>query len=95
MANNDVPLFSLEDENFRNETLTREQINNINTFVFKDLDHENINSNHCIICQENFHQEDKVSALSCRHIFHQECVENWLLNYNSVCPICRREVERD
>jgi hypothetical protein len=60
----------------------------------------------CIICQENFKKDDKVSTLlPCGHTFHYECiknahkpqVENNYTNYKKnddfICNVCRKEIE--
>lgn len=33
-----------------------------------------------------------VAALDCGHIFHKECIKEWI-KIHSVCPICRADVE--
>ncbi|KFD53647.1 hypothetical protein M514_05563 [Trichuris suis] len=44
-------------------------------------------SSSCPICMERCHVND-LSALSCGHTFHRECVRRWLLS-NPYCPTCR------
>lgn len=79
----------LEDEIY-NETLTTEDVDNITYKSFIDIDIEVSNySDTCIICQEYYLPEDTVSILKCNHMFHKRCLDNWLLNYNCVCPFCR------
>ena len=46
--------------------------------------------NNCIICFENFKENEMILKLNCFHIFHKNCIENWLKNY-SICPICKNE----
>ncbi len=43
----------------------------------------------CVICQENFENDDKVRVLQCEHIYHKECIDNWLGNHSYKCPTCR------
>ncbi|CAM8915658.1 unnamed protein product [Rhodiola kirilowii] len=40
----------------------------------------------CIICMNE--DEVGISRMPCTHVFHTECVENWL-RISSSCPICR------
>lgn len=80
------------DEEIRNETMTLEQVNSIPCQRFSELELENKCSESCSICQESYENEDNIIKLECNHIFHKECLENWLLNYNCVCPICRRKI---
>jgi E3 ubiquitin-protein ligase RNF13 len=46
----------------------------------------------CAICLENFTIGDKCRLLPiCKHIFHAQCVDKWLLK-TPICPICRSRV---
>ena len=45
----------------------------------------------CVICITEFQKADTVLSLPCLHIFHKECIVNWL-NKNSSCPLCKYEV---
>ncbi|XP_010251297.1 PREDICTED: E3 ubiquitin-protein ligase RNF13-like [Nelumbo nucifera] len=42
----------------------------------------------CVVCLENFKVGDKCRLLPCKHSFHANCVDSWLLK-TPVCPICR------
>ncbi|KAM7267948.1 hypothetical protein ACFE04_010114 [Oxalis oulophora] len=43
----------------------------------------------CAVCLENFKAGEKCRLLPiCRHSFHSDCIETWLLE-NPICPICR------
>jgi len=41
----------------------------------------------CTICMAQVEHGDKIGALSCNHIFHVECLKQWLKRRN-VCPLC-------
>lgn len=45
----------------------------------------------CPICMVVFENGDDLRVLPCegRHRFHQACVDPWLLELSSSCPICR------
>ncbi|CAN6624134.1 hypothetical protein TRVA0_009S02872 [Trichomonascus vanleenenianus] len=43
----------------------------------------------CPICFEGFKDGDILRVLPCKHKFHAECVDPWLLNSSSLCPLCR------
>ncbi|MBA0557434.1 hypothetical protein Golob_014503 [Gossypium lobatum] len=43
----------------------------------------------CAICLEDFKMGEKCRLLPlCKHSFHAECVDSWLLR-NPICPVCR------
>ncbi|KAL1202445.1 putative E3 ubiquitin-protein ligase HIP1 [Cardamine amara subsp. amara] len=44
----------------------------------------------CIICQENYMNQVKIATLDCMHDYHVECLKKWLVIKN-VCPICKSE----
>ncbi|KAF8313127.1 hypothetical protein DL93DRAFT_2081528 [Clavulina sp. PMI_390] len=47
----------------------------------------------CPICIVDFQNGDDLRVLPCagRHRFHQACVDPWLLELSSSCPICRAD----
>jgi len=46
----------------------------------------------CAICLDDFEPtESQVRELPCRHIFHVDCIDPFLLNNSSLCPICKRK----
>lgn len=44
-------------------------------------------SYNCTICMEEITNSD-IKRLNCNHKFHQNCINEWLLE-NNTCPICR------
>lgn len=46
----------------------------------------------CCICMEEFTANDIVKRLPCSHAFHKKCIEQWLLQHNNNCPICKMAV---
>lgn len=45
----------------------------------------------CVICRLEFDDGETLTALSCKHAYHPECINNWL-QINKVCPVCSTEV---
>ena len=45
----------------------------------------------CIICMEEFQKNEKVKLLPCGHIFHDNCIKQWLLKQKT-CPFCKSEI---
>ncbi|CAD6577148.1 MAG: hypothetical protein TREMPRED_001869 [Tremellales sp. Tagirdzhanova-0007] len=56
----------------------------------------------CAICQENFSlpqigrtillKSDPLRLLDCGHVFHMNCIDQWLLTGSGSCPFCNRPV---
>ena len=45
----------------------------------------------CIICMEEFQKNEKVKLLPCGHIFHDNCIKEWLMKQKT-CPFCKSEI---
>lgn len=46
----------------------------------------------CSICLQQFQRGDCVRILPCGHIFHKVEVDDWLLKWKKICPVCRTDV---
>jgi len=62
--------------------------------VRDDLSPEAMGRGTCPICIVDFEEGDDIRILPCegKHRFHPECVDQWLLELSSSCPICRQGV---
>jgi hypothetical protein len=45
----------------------------------------------CVICRTNYEANEPIKKLECGHLFHSECVANWLVT-TGICPVCRRRI---
>ncbi|KAI0250444.1 hypothetical protein BJV78DRAFT_1283231 [Lactifluus subvellereus] len=45
----------------------------------------------CLICLEDYNPEEDLRLLTCRHVFHKECVDRWLETGRNNCPACRSQ----
>lgn len=45
----------------------------------------------CAICLVDFEPCDCVRSLNCCHVFHRECIDEWLGSRHSQCPLCKRD----
>ncbi|KAJ5143771.1 uncharacterized protein N7515_002558 [Penicillium bovifimosum] len=44
----------------------------------------------CLICLSDYEVADEVRQLGkCKHVFHQECIDQWLTTGRNSCPLCR------
>ncbi|KAJ1968111.1 hypothetical protein H4R35_006516 [Dimargaris xerosporica] len=46
----------------------------------------------CAICLSDFCAGDNVRVLPCHHQYHPLCIDPWLLNVSSLCPLCKANV---
>jgi hypothetical protein len=47
----------------------------------------------CPICQEAFGTDKPIKRTACKHLFHEECLGNWLGRFAKTCPLCRQNLE--
>ncbi|KAJ4800637.1 E3 ubiquitin-protein ligase [Rhynchospora pubera] len=47
----------------------------------------------CCVCLSRLQEGDIIKKLPCRHIFHQDCVDQWLDVCQKTCPLCRVSVD--
>ncbi|XP_038841877.1 RING finger protein 150-like, partial [Salvelinus namaycush] len=45
----------------------------------------------CAVCIEGYKPNDVVRILPCRHLFHKNCVDPWLLDHRT-CPMCKMNI---
>jgi len=63
----------------------------LNRKRFKKSESSNENRETCIICYEDFKNNQNVYSLPCSHIFHVHCLNNEI-KYRQKCPICRNKL---
>ena len=55
-----------------------------NVLAPKDID----KSSSCSICLEEFNSEKEIAFLDCKHVYHMDCIIEWIKKEVS-CPLCR------
>ena len=62
--------------------------------MFQTVLSANTKSEECSICLEYFKKQEAqaVLLLACNHVFHIDCLTNWLKEkgQSSQCPVCRK-----
>jgi len=44
----------------------------------------------CLICLADYETSDEVRRLDkCKHVYHRECIDEWLTTGRNSCPMCR------
>ncbi|XP_006859411.1 PREDICTED: E3 ubiquitin-protein ligase RNF133 [Chrysochloris asiatica] len=60
--------------------------------VLKEGDEEiTPNGESCVVCFELYKPNDTVRVLTCKHFFHKNCIDPWILAHGT-CPICKCDV---
>jgi len=73
--------------NFISENLKKVLVNHVS--CKEDIEIEYDKNECCSICFEEFGDEDiQQCELTCKNVFHTECINLWLASNNS-CPLCR------
>lgn len=60
--------------------------------ITQDVDGDESCCDSCVVCLERFSARVGLTRLPCKHIFHEQCIFDWLKKSTS-CPLCRYEVE--
>ncbi|XVF49117.1 hypothetical protein PTKIN_Ptkin03bG0242600 [Pterospermum kingtungense] len=64
--------------------------------LVSDIPVVNPETGRCSICMESFGKSEEAASsrqVSCGHVYHHNCITDWLLSGNSnSCPLCRREI---
>jgi hypothetical protein len=47
----------------------------------------------CVICQQNYKEDDLIRQLPCHHYYHQACIDPWLTEFSPKCPLCKCDVK--
>lgn len=63
----------------------------INLLQVDKYDSKKYEDEKCIICQYEFKESDNIKILECHHIFHIECLDEWL-KIQKICPFCKSEI---
>ena len=68
----------------------KEILDNILTSKYSELEEKiKLMNSKCTVCQDDFNSEDKVRVLKCEHVYHLDCIDDWLKEYSYKCPCCR------
>ena len=71
------------DERVQRKTVDRNVLNNLQTI---NVDDTHVNEQ-CTICMENYLLGQKLKLLPCKHMFHLNCIETYLKEFSTQCPL--------
>eukprot|EP00956_Cyclotella_meneghiniana_P043862 scaffold291577_cov73-Cyclotella_meneghiniana.AAC.2 len=73
------------------EHFTDEEVG-ISTQIMKETPDElEVEMFDCTICLSEISDGEEVGVLSCQHLFHVDCLKEWMLRRNA-CPLCQTEI---
>ncbi|KAJ3692781.1 hypothetical protein LUZ60_011876 [Juncus effusus] len=58
---------------------------------YKAQNSQEENAEQCVVCRVEFEEDESLVMLSCKHMYHNECISKWL-EINKACPMCSTEV---
>lgn len=91
---NEEYLELVHEENIELPNRKFKNITEINNYFGNEFDLDvlsNESNKTCSICLNEMKQTDKLRKMrDCEHIFHKDCIDNWLL-IKSNCPYCRKD----
>ncbi|KAI8896393.1 hypothetical protein BC833DRAFT_597565 [Globomyces pollinis-pini] len=78
-------LMEMHDQDNRPPAASEEVLNTLPRLKFEsDLNEHK----ECPVCQDDFTENIDIIRLPCQHIFHPNCILDWL-KLNGTCPVCR------
>ena len=86
--------FDFEESEYSIESngIDEDMFNRFPKTIIDDID--KLKEKKCIICLENFKNGDESTTVPCFHIFHPNCIGEWLKKHNT-CPICKTEFKEE
>ncbi|XP_061399938.1 E3 ubiquitin-protein ligase goliath [Musca vetustissima] len=72
-------------------SVTKKAIMKIPTKTGKSTDEKDAESDCCAICIEAYKPSDLIRVLPCKHEFHKNCIDPWLIEHRT-CPMCKLDV---
>jgi hypothetical protein len=70
--------------------LTEETFGKIPTKSFAEI--VDVENKCCYVCQDEFVENSAIKCLPCNHMFHDDCIKEWLTKQSNKCPCCRYEM---
>jgi hypothetical protein len=73
-------------------TLTNEQFSKLNSTI---LDKSVLKNQQCSICLEDLTLTNSLIILQCTHIYHKNCLKQWVTNNSTKCCVCRFDIRNE
>lgn len=83
-----------EGEDGHHPPLGEERTRALPQMTFAEACQEGMTEEKCAICVEEFEVTDNTRVLPCKHYFHPLCIDPWLIEHSSMCPLCKQSVSQ-
>ena len=90
MTPEDYELLLRLDERVAPKTVKKGLIDNL----LKDTATEEDTKEVCTICMDHYESGEERRYLPCGHVFHSQCIEQWLTNSSQNCPLDNMPVDQ-
>lgn len=70
---------------------TAAQVRRLKSFTYRRAAQLPHDADSCSICLDDFEPGEKLKVLRCQHVFHQKCVDKWLVSRRAICPLCKAD----
>jgi hypothetical protein len=74
--------------------ISEDEFENLTYDEYKNCSEDHKKIKECTICTDTFSEDDIVLCTICKHVFHKNCIKQWLCHESVKCPICREEICR-
>ena len=88
------PIIPIQNESKLNKGLEQEIINKLPETIIKDVSKLTSEKKECVICLEEFMENENLTCLPCIHAFHSNCIKKWLKG-SKECPICKFKITNE
>lgn len=75
-------------------TVPKDVIHSFPTRTFRPASARTSNYAACAVCQVDFEAGEALTVLPCKgaHAYHPACIQQWLGEYSTKCPVCQQRV---
>ena len=85
----EIEIINQERNKKKNKGKINEIIKKYPITTIKNINELSEDKKKCLICLEEFQNNQKTIILPCIHIFHYECINKWMKNF---CPLCKYKI---
>ena len=76
----------------RNKNELKNILKELESFKIEDINKLSEENKTCVICQEDFSNNNNAIYLSCFHLFHKLCIYDWISGNNKICPVSKNVI---